>query len=273
MDKQPELIVIGYTNIDVNITPSTRTILPGGAAYFVSIAASLATQPVGLVTRIGLDFDTSFLMTRVLRDGIHIITDKKTARSTQTYHSDSDLTQRDISLEWGVAPDICTDDIPATWLSSAKHIHIGTMPPKQQQPFLLYIRKHAPQTTISIDTDIFLLSDSENKKIVEHNFEQADIIFVNRKEYAALIDTVNNHPYAIVKEDKDGAKIIKRGNTVVSISNPSVNPVDVTGAGDILAGIFLGNRTNGVDEKASLQSAVNMATQSITKEGVMHLFD
>jgi len=272
MEKFPELIVVGYTNIDINVTPSKKSIHPGGAAYFVAVASSLVLQPVGLVTRIGTDFDTTFLFQRVLTEGVHIIQDKPTAKSTQIYRSDTDLTDRDITLDWGVAPEVCPDDIPKQWLSHAKYIHIGTMPPKQQAPFLPYLRKHAPQAKISIDSDIFLLSDPQNVKTVTENFGNADIIFVNRREYEVLKDVVDIHPFVIFKKDKDGAVFLKKGTVVTETHAASINPVDVTGAGDILAGTFLAHLTHGDDVQTSLKEATIIATISVTKEGIEHLF-
>jgi len=77
-----KLVIIGYTNIDINVTPSSTTTLPGGGAYFAAIAASRVINSVGLVTRIGKDYDPTFLLSRVLPDGVHISKDKVNARST-----------------------------------------------------------------------------------------------------------------------------------------------------------------------------------------------
>lgn len=269
---QPRIIVIGYTNKDINITPIKTTTLPGGAAYFTAIAASLLTSSVGLVTRIGTDFDASFLMKRVNPDGIKIIKNKHTAKSIQTYHSATDFTDRDISLEWGVAPDICPGDIPSAWFATAEYVHIGTMPPKQQATFIPYIRNHMPQAIISIDSDKYLLSEKHNISLVSKNFLASDIIFVSRKEYEILEPIVLKHPYAVVKVDADGAKILKYGHEIYSCKANRVIPVDVTGAGDILAGSYIASLSIGKSEEESLQMSVDLATQSIVQEGVMHLF-
>ncbi len=272
MVTNPKLIFIGYTNIDINITPKGQTTLPGGAAYFAAIAASRILQPIGLVTRIGTDFDPKFLLTRVLAEGVHIISDKPTARSTQIYHSITDLTNRDITLDWGVAPDLNPLDIPNHWLKTAEIIHIATMPPLQQKKFLDYVKIHAPQVKISIDTDIFLLKNPSSKKKVEYNFKQANIVFANRKEYESLKITIDQVPEAIIKLDQEGAYLLQYGKIVMSVPAQNVEPIDPTGAGDIFAGTFLACRLQGKTDRQCLEQAVESATYSITKPGVMHLF-
>lgn len=271
--KLPQLVIIGYTNIDVNVTPSKTTTSPGGAAYFVSVAASKLTSPVGLVTRIGKDFESTFLLSRVLPDGVHRIPDKLTARSTQIYHSDQDLTDRDIQLEWGVAPDICPADIPEAWLKSAKHFHVGTMPPLQQQQFIHFLKQNSPQASLSVDTDIFLLGDKQNLATVKANFSQADLVFVNRREYQALRQTVNLVPQAVVKLDSQGAHYLEKGEVIMKAETTPVAPIDVTGAGDIFAGVFLAQRINGLPIAQALRSATDEATLSVTQVGIDHLFE
>lgn len=269
----PKLVVIGFTNIDVNITPSKETILPGGAAFFVAIAASLYLKNVGLVTRVGNDFDPDFLLKRVLKGGVKLIADKPTARSTQTYHSDTDLTQRSITLVGGVAQDLNPGDIPTGWLEHAEYIHIGTMPPAQQASFLKHVLLHRqPRAIISIDTDQFFFDQPTLIPIIENNFKQADLIFTNRVEYQHLKQIVDTHPWAVVKQDKGGAYILQEGKKVAEAAAPRVEAVDVTGAGDIFAGTFLAETIQGNGLQKSLESAVDQASKSVTAEGVMHLF-
>jgi sugar/nucleoside kinase (ribokinase family) len=270
--RTPKLIFVGYTNIDINITPSSTTTLPGGGAYFGAVAASKILQPVGLVTRIGHDYDAKFLLSRVLSDGVNIIPDKLTARSIQTYHSDTDLTDRDIKLDWGVAPDIHPSDFPVEWLKTAELIHISTMPPAQQVKFISFLRKNAPQAKISIDTDHYFFKNPELLEQIKYNFSQVDMAFANRHEYVQLKEVVDQLPEAIVKYDKDGADYLQKGKKQFHISTVSANVKDATGAGDILAGTYLGLVTAGKTPEEALEAAVHVATESVKEVGVSHLF-
>ncbi|MEO8581817.1 MAG: carbohydrate kinase family protein [Patescibacteria group bacterium] len=272
MHNSPTLIFVGYTNIDINITLSSRSVLPGGGAYFAAIAASRILPSIGLVTRIGNDYDSSFLLSRVLPDGVHVIAEKLTAKSIQTYHSDEDLTDRDISLEWGVAPDVNPNDFPKKWLKTVKHIHISTMPPHQQEKFISFLRTEAPQAKISLDTDHFFFHDQNLLKKIKENFSKIDLAFANRHEYKALKEVIDTLPEAIVKFDEDGADYMKKGKRIFHVSTPVTQVKDATGAGDLLAGTYLGLIMKGRTQKVALQKAVELATASVKEVGVAHLF-
>ncbi len=268
----PQLVVIGYTNIDINITPLSKTVLPGGGAYFAAIAASRIIKPVGLVTRIGKDYEAEFLLSRVIPDGVKIIPEKLTARSTQIYHSEKDLTDRDIQLEWGVAPDINPQDFPREWLEKAEIVHISTMPPAQQTEFIRFLRKHAPQTKISLDTDHFFFEDKNLFEQIKENFSKVDIAFANRHEYLALKETIDQLPEAIVKFDKDGADYLQHGKKIFHIPTQAVEVKDATGAGDMLAGTYLALIIKSESKEKALKLAVEVATESVKEVGVKHIF-
>lgn len=273
MDAIPELIIIGYCNIDENIVPNHMpVILPGGAGYFVAVAASRIIKNVGFVTRIGSDFDTSFLETRVLPQGLHRIRNKIASRSIQIYYSESDFSKRDIKLLRGVSQDISVNDIPKKWLKGAKHFHVATMPPKQQKAFILFLKKYAPQATISMDTDQSLLKNPSSVSTVGTLFGLSDEVFVNRIEYTIMKSFLSRHPLVIHKEDKKGAECISFGKRIAVAKAPNLPALDTTGAGDIFAGTYLACRMKGQSIKKSLQTATAVASKSVSRPGIAHLF-
>lgn len=272
MEETPKLIVIGYTNIDINITPSKKTVHPGGAAYFAACAASLYLQPVGLVTRVGNDFDPTFLLTRVMPEGVHIISDKETAKSIQTYHSETDPTKRDVVLEKGVAQDLNPQDIPSQWLENAEYIHVGTMPPQYQKTFIDFLISKNLKASISTDTELSFLKNNDLKTGIIENVKKCDLVFVNRAEYEILKDELQSVKKLVIKYDKDGAVYVEDKQERGKVSTHSVNVVDATGAGDIFAGVFLACRVLGRTIEESLKEAAKTATLSIEKEGIKHLF-
>lgn len=268
----PKILFVGYVVKDINVFSDRKVLLPGGAAYFAALAASLLIQPVGLVTRIGGDYNTNFLFSRILKQGIHTSSKKKTGTSIMTYLSKTDLTQRDMKVECGVTRDIQPKDIPKKWHPLPVHIHIATMPPEQQKLFVDFVKVKMKNAVISIDTDIAWLKADENREIVHYNFSKCDIVFANRLEYDILKSTVDKACEAIVKLDEDGAYILKKGKVVERVPAKKVKPVDVTGAGDIFAGTYLAMRSKGKSIHESLTRATETATLSVTKEGVEHLF-
>jgi len=266
------LIVVGYATIDININPEKKSVLPGGAAYFVSLAASLYIKKIGLITRIGIDFDKRFFYRRLLSQGIKVIKSGKTMKSIQTYHSLVDLTDRSIDWEWGVAPSLNTKDIPQAWLKTARWVHVATMPPAHQQKFVRFLKIKAPQAKMSIDTDLVFLKDKENLKIIKNNFKMADLVFVNRREYKILKPFLDKLKQVVVKLDEAGAKYLEKGKMICRVKAKKVKVKEVTGAGDIFAGAFIANQYLGKSIKQCLKIATDLATKSVTKEGVQHLF-
>lgn len=268
----PLLCVCGSTANDVNITPNDTDTSPGGAAYFAAMAATLYLNPVGLVTRIGSDFDVHQIRPEIHPKGIIVDTQGKSASSIQTYHSESDLTDRDIKVDFGVMKDLVSSDIPSAWLKSTKIFHIGTLPPTQQRLFVSHIRKTAPEATISIDTDSIFLSNAETKKEFAELLQLVDTLFVNRHEYSKL-ESLQTVPTVLVKNDKDGAYILENGDKTHSYAADPVTAVDVTGAGDVFAGVFLACKVLGHNNEDALKNAVTTATKSVTQKGINHLFD
>jgi sugar/nucleoside kinase (ribokinase family) len=274
MSPYPKLVIIGYTNIDINITPKSQSTLPGGAAYFVACAASLLTANVGLVTRIGYDFDPTFLLTRVVKDGVHIIPDKETAKSIQTYFSLTDPTDRDVVLKKGVAQDLNPNDIPEGWLENAEIIHVGTMPPEYQKVFIEYVKENKGENTLlSTDTELSFVKNPRMRKQIVKNMSYPDMVFVNRLEYELLKKELSHIRHVIVKLDKDGAVYLYEGKEECRVTTKNTEAVDSTGAGDVFAGTFLAARVNGDSFETALKKAADKATNSIEKEGVMHLFE
>lgn len=268
----PDVAVIGYCTVDQNITPTTSEISPGGAAYFASLAATLAHSNVGLISTVGGDYYQSQLLNRLHLHGLHTIGDHLTARSTQTYFSDNDLTRRHISIEWGAAALLEGKHIPEEWFAFLRFIHVATMIPTQQFAIIDFIRRHAPQAYISIDTDQFLLQDLHQRSVIINNFETADLGFANRHEYEVLGTTLEQMPAAVVKLDADGAFYLENGQIIAQAQAPRVKAVDVTGAGDIFAGVFIGSLAEHLPPAAALTAATHIATQSVTRKGIEHLF-
>ncbi len=262
----PELVFIGYTIIDCNISPTgKKTILPGGGAYFASIAASKMLKPIGLVTRIGKDFDQGLLFPKVLKDGVKIIKSKKSGEATVVYNKADDPTDRDLILDLGISLDLVPEDIPKKWLKKIKYVHIATMPPEKQTPFIAFIRKNSPKAIISIDTDIAFLKDEKMKEIVANNFARCDIIFANRREFNELKDTILKSKDAIIKLDKDGAIYMKDGIEQFKYEAKRIEAVNSTGAGDVFAGTFLANLGKGITIKKSIELATETATYIVSK--------
>lgn len=262
------VVIVGNIAHDINTFPKRDNgkdlvvCNNGGAGYYSLIPASIYTR-TGIVAIVGNDFDLSKIVEQDIDlKGIKIVKDKPTTKFHHTYLSDDGQTRT-------FRPEIYDDcmisekDFPEEYFK-AKYIHIATNFPKIQNSFIDLIRKKS-NAIISIDThEAYMETDSEYIKKV---FDKVDIAFID-KEFTNLIDC--NAPIKIIKMGKSGCKYIDNEEEFLVIANET-EVMDKTGAGDVVAGVFLAVMAKTNDKKKSLQEAVKIATKSIKDYGVDHL--
>lgn len=273
MPHNPKIVFIGYANTTVNTTPAGSSQYMGGAATYAAIAASKFVQPIGLITRVGHDFDDSFLPEGVLRGGIKVVPDKESAVLSVNFPTTDLSLQPSVKLDLNAAQDLSPLDIPTDWYKNATIIHIATMHPKLQKLFIDFLLTHAPGIILTADTGYSFLQEEKDREIAIENFQNCKIVFLNKAEYALLENDVIALQDVILKKDRSGAEYLKGGSILVTQRAPEVVVKDVMGAGDILAGAFLANILKGQTTEQSLKLAVNLASQSVTEIGVKHLLN
>lgn len=265
------LVIIGHVSYDEIINKEgNRSIIPSGAAYTGAMGASLIQKNVGLVTRVGADYDMSLLTKLGINlDGVTQVPDGQTTRFTLNYQYDDPL-ERDFNAEFNVGNDIKPQDIPPSYVESATHVHIATMPPLQQEPFIDFFREVSPQVQLSIDTiEQFIDDDYEG---VVRNFGKSDLLFADRRELAKLPPDLLAAKTIILKQGREGATYIEGNQSFHVETRPIDSIVDKTGSGDVLAGVFLANRDLGNSVEESLRKGCEIATKSIEAFGVEHLY-
>jgi sugar/nucleoside kinase (ribokinase family) len=124
---------------------------------------------------------------------------------------------------------------------------------------------------IAVDSDLCWLKEEVSTREVRAMMRHADIAFMNRTEGEILHDLIGEIPIVVLKRDAEGAEFLERGARQAFVAAPSVSVVDVTGAGDVVAGTFLASLVSGKGAKGALSTAVHAASQSITKEGIEHM--
>lgn len=264
------LIIIGHVSYDEIINASGgQSIIPSGAGYIGALGASMIQKDVGLVSQVGADYDMSYL-TRLGVDltGVNQNVDGLTTRFYLNYRYDDPL-ERDFRAEFNVGANINPTDIPTNYIESASHVHLATMPPEQQAPFIHFFRANNPSIRISVDTiEQFI---HQNYEQVVDNFSQCDTIFVDRREIAMLPQFLTQNREVILKLGGEGALYMNGTQTIQVPTRRIENVIDKTSSGDILAGVFLASRAQGIDPESSLQMGCEIATRSIEAFGVDHL--
>jgi sugar/nucleoside kinase (ribokinase family) len=263
-----DLVTIGHTSIDTNTSNYGTKEVVGGAAFLTAAPASLFSNKVAIITRIGGDFPIKELKKwkNLLLKGIKVIKSQKSSRFYHKYLT-GDHSEREWVPEFNVGKDVSYIDIKKEFLDT-KCFHIATMPPEQQKPIIEFVKKNS-QAIVTIDTlEDFIKKD---KNAVKEVIEKADIVFLDKKE-GEIIDLLKDKDI-MMKMGKDGARLRFNGKEYSVKTNSIKRVVDKTGAGDVFAGVFLVSLAQGKGIKESMKKASEVATESIKEFGIAHLVD
>lgn len=234
----------------------------GGACLYSAIPGSIFNR-IGIVTRVGSDFDYDLFKRLNIDDEGIIKVDGKSNKFIHTYLSEDGQTR---TFEGDVNEDcmIKVDDIPDSYLE-ADYIHVCTNFPDIQLETVKYLKKHS-KAKISIDTHEAYVDDP---KVLE-SFNLVDIAFID-KEYKNLHNC--EAPVKIFKMGKSGCKYVSEEKEFVVGAPICDFVVDKTGAGDCVTGVYLALKSLGKTDEEALEVACRAATESIKDYGVEHLLD
>lgn len=243
------LLVIGTVAFDAIETPFGKTDkILGGAATYISLAASYFTKNINLVSVVGDDFPTSNIKMlekhSVNTDGLQVLKGQKTFFWAGKYHNDMN-TRDTITTELNVLENF-NPIVPEAY-QDCEFLMLGNLVPKVQQQVIAQLKKRPK--LIVLDTMNFWM----------------DIAMADLRETLALVDvlTINDEEarqlsgeYSLVKAAKKILKmgpqflIIKKGEHGALLFNeeqvffapalPLEEVFDPTGAGDSFAGGFIG---------------------------------
>jgi len=260
----PKLVLVGHVGWATNESASGSTAALGGSGYAAAYAASIVLPgQVGLVAQVGGDLTSPELgRLRVDRAGLAVLP----GRSAAFHITDHGNGTRSFRSSLGVAARPRHDLFPAAYLQ-AGHVHLGTMPPEQQIGWLTFLRDHGLRAPVSVDAfEHFVTTQPAASR---EACDLADLIFINEAEYHGLYRD-NEIPKAptILKHGPRGADYLSDGMTHFASAIPAAHVVDGTGAGEILAGVYLALRAGGLPVDQALDHAVRAATSSVTEFGV-----
>lgn len=264
------VVIVGNIAFDINTFPKRDNgkdkivVNNGGAGYYSLIPSSLYTK-TGIVARIGNDFAIKNLKrTDIDLTGLKVVSDTPTTKFHHTYIS-SDGQSRTFRPEIYEKCMITINDFPEEYFN-AKYIHIATNFPYRQKQFIDLIRKKS-KALISIDThEAYMETEPE---FIRQLFDSVDIAFID-KEYTNLLDC--KAPIKIIKKGKDGCEYRSKNMSFTAFTHEE-SVIDKTGAGDVVAGAFLGMLSVTNNKQRSLENAVKMATKSISNYGVDFLIE
>lgn len=248
------LLVVGSLGLDDVTTPFHKIENAlGGAATYISLAASYFTAPIYLVGVVGEDFPKDYI--NLLEDrhidleGLQIIEGGKTFRWAGKYHYD--LNVRDTLLtELNVFQDF-NPIVPGKY-QKASFVCLGNIDPVLQ---LRVLDQMKDPKCVVCDTMNYWIEGQKDELL--KLLKKVNILIINDSETRLLAHEPNLIKAAksildmgpeilIIKKGEHGALLISKESIFSAPAYPLESIYDPTGAGDSFAGGFIGflHKTN-----------------------------
>jgi sugar/nucleoside kinase (ribokinase family) len=262
--REIDLVLVGHLATNEDRTPFGSKVSVGGSAYYCAVGASvIEASRVGVVAPIGNDFDLDVLAPLgVDHEGVRRYPGE-TPHFIITQTPDG---RRMFNAAWGIASQARIDAFP-TCYGDAKHVHLSTAPPGQQLAWIAWLRRHCPQATVSVD--MFEAFAADHPVESRRACLLADVVFLNddKARLLAWSRPAGKAHATVLKHGPGGAEYLDvRG--VTNVPTIAVSATETTGAGDILAGVFLSLTSFEITPAVALRHAVTVATASVQSFGV-----
>lgn len=279
------LLTVGTVAFDNIETPlGTAHKVVGGAATFISLAASYLTETVNLVSIVGDDFPESTLKDLVNRgvniDGLQIIKGQKSFFWSGKYKNN--MNERDtLDTQLNVLADF--DPILPDHYKNAKYIMLGNLQPEVQLRVLEQL--NSQPDFIALDTMNFWIEGALGS--LKNVLQKIDALIINDEEArqlsgeysllkAALSLLKMGPKYVIIKKGEHGALLFDEENIFFAPALPLAEVFDPTGAGDTFAGGVMGylantKNTNFENLKRAIIYGSAMASFCVEKFGTERL--
>ncbi len=243
------LLVIGTVAFDAIETPFGKTDkILGGAATYISLAASYYTKSINLISVVGEDFPNEHIellkKQHVNVDGLQVLKGQKTFFWAGKYHNDMN-TRDTITTELNVLENF-NPVVPEAY-QDCDFLMLGNLTPKIQQQVIGQLKKRPK--LIVLDTMNFWM-DIALPELME-TLKMVDVLTINdeearqlSKEYslvkAAQKILAMGPKYLIIKKGEHGALLFNKEQVFFAPALPLEEVFDPTGAGDSFAGGFIG---------------------------------
>lgn len=244
-----KLIAVGTVAFDTIETPfDRRERVIGGAATYITLAASHFVKESGLISVVGDDFPADVLQTMknrgIHQDGLEIKQGEKSFFWAGKYHYDfnsRDTLQTDLNVLATFNP-----QMPDSY-QGCDFLMLGNLAPAVQMQVIEQLQNR-PKLVV-MDTMNFWMDIAWNDlmKVIA----KVDVLTINdeearqlSKEYslvkAARKILTMGPKYLIIKKGEHGALLFDAHNVFFAPALPLEEVADPTGAGDTFAGGFIG---------------------------------
>jgi sugar/nucleoside kinase (ribokinase family) len=279
------LLVVGTVAFDAIETPFGKTDkIIGGAATYISLAASYFKKDIHLVSVVGDDFPKESLQMLekhgVKLDGLQIKAGEKSFFWSGRYHNDMN-TRDTLITELNVLADF--DPVVPDSAKECDFLMLGNLMPSVQQKVIAQLKKRPK--LIVLDTMNFWMDIAMEE--LQKTIAIVDVLTVNDAEARQLSGEYSLVKAAqkilamgpkvlIIKKGEHGALLFNKEQVFFAPALPLEDVFDPTGAGDSFAGGFIGYLAETKDisfdnMKRAIIFGSAMASFTVEKFGVERL--
>lgn len=243
------LLVVGSVAFDAIETPFGKTDkILGGAATYISLAASYFTKEINLVSVVGGDFPLEHIKLlqkhHVNTEGLQVLDDQKTFFWSGKYHNDMN-TRDTLVTELNVLEKF-NPVVPPSY-QNCEFLMLGNLVPAVQQKVMAQLKKRPK--LIVLDTMNFWMDIALED--LKKTLVMVDVLTINDAEARQLSGEYSlvkaaqkilkmGPKYLIIKKGEHGALLFNKEQVFFAPALPLEDVFDPTGAGDSFAGGFIG---------------------------------
>jgi sugar/nucleoside kinase (ribokinase family) len=244
-----KLVSVGTVAFDSIETPFGQSgKIVGGAATFISLAASILLKKCGLISVVGDDFPQEMLQTMTQKgidlSGLQIKKGEKSFYWAGRYHYDMnsrDTLVTDLNVLAGFSP-----IVPEAY-QNCEYLMLGNLDPNVQMAVIQQLNSR-PKLVV-LDTMNFWMDIAMDA--LKEVLKKVDVLTINDSEArqlsgehslvkAARVILEMGPKILIVKKGEHGALLFQDNKVFFAPALPLEDVIDPTGAGDTFAGGFIG---------------------------------
>lgn len=281
------LLVVGTMAFDAIETPFGKTDkILGGAATYISLAASNVCKNISVVSVIGGDFPEEYIRLfnerNISLDGVEIVKDQKSFFWSGRYNMD--MNSRDtLTTELNVLADF-KPVVPENKKKS-KYLMLGNLTPSVQMSVIDQMIEKPK--LIMLDTMNFWMDIALDD--LKNVLQKIDVLTINDEEARQLSGEYSLKKAArkimlmgpsllIIKKGEHGALLFSENEIFFAPALPLDEVFDPTGAGDTFAGGFIGylDKTDDLSFENMKRAVIYgsaMASFTVEKFGVERLLE
>ncbi|GDX48590.1 sugar kinase [Bacteroidota bacterium] len=243
------ITVVGTVAFDAIETPFGKTEkIIGGAATYISLAASYFARNINLVSVVGGDFpkqQIALMQNKGINvDGLQVLEQEKTFFWSGKYHLDMN-TRDTLATELNVLSSF-NPQLPDSY-RNPEFLMLGNLVPAVQLSVVKQMQKRPK--LIVMDTMNFWMENA--RKDLDEVLKLVDVLTINDSEARELSNEYSlvkaakkilamGPKYLVIKKGEHGALLFNNKNVFFAPALPLEDVFDPTGAGDSFAGGFIG---------------------------------